>query len=102
MKRGRVNENKYTEEFKEEAIALAERLGNFSAAARQLGIGGSLLHSWKEKSVRSVKGKAEGEAEARGEAALELSRLRKENEELKKINLVLKRAAAFFSQDHLS
>ena len=31
----------------------------------------------------------------------ELKRLRKEVEELKKVNYILKRAAAFFSQDHL-
>lgn len=31
----------------------------------------------------------------------EIKRLRKENEELKKVNYILKKAAAFFSQDHL-
>ena len=31
----------------------------------------------------------------------ELKRLRKENEEQKKVIYILKRAAAFFSQDHL-
>jgi transposase-like protein len=31
----------------------------------------------------------------------EILRLKKENEELKKVNYILKRASAFFAQDHL-
>ena len=34
-------------------------------------------------------------------AAEELARLRRENNELRKVNHILKAAAAFFSQDHL-
>lgn len=88
---------KYSKEFKEEAIALAESMGSISEAARQLGISDSLIHSWKGR----LKGKIKGNGNASSPAEAENQRLRKEIAELKKINLILKTAAAFFSQDHL-
>lgn len=90
----------YTKEFQIEALNLAKELGSYSAAARQLGITDSLLHSWKAKYKFSTNIKSKSAAVAVDEAE-ELKRLKKENEELKKINYILKRAAAFFSQDHL-
>lgn len=90
---------KYTEEYKEEAVRLAESMGSIAGAARQLGIGTSLLHGWKEK-LRKKSLASQGQASFEN-ADLEIRRLKKENEQLKKINLILKTAAAFFSQDHL-
>ena len=90
---------KYTEEYKEEAVRLAESMGSIAGAARQLGIGASLLHGWKEK-LRE-KSSASQSQESFENANLEIRRLKKENEQLKKINVILKTAAAFFSQDHL-
>jgi transposase len=96
---GTKSRSRYTEEFKIDALKLAKTLGNFTEAAKKLGVSDSLLHSWKKtynisidsnKSVEMVFAEAE-----------ELKRLKKENEELKKINYILKKAAAFFSQDHL-
>lgn len=87
----------YTREFKIQALELAEQLGNYSEAARQLGINDPLLHNWKKKfNVSSSKPVNQSVNECE-----EIQRLRKENEELKKTNYILKRAAAFFSQDHL-
>lgn len=37
----------YTEEFKREAVRLAEERGNFCAVARDLGISESMIHRWK-------------------------------------------------------
>lgn len=84
----------YTEEFKKQAVELANSLDNTMSAAKQLGIGDSLIHAWKSKYENS------GPADLTSEI-IELKRLRKENAELKKVNYILKAAAAFFSQDHL-
>ncbi len=91
----------YTKEFKIEALNLVEKLGSYTAAARQLGISDGTLHAWKAKynfPINSVQSKTAEQAVAEAE---EIKRLRKENEDLKKTNYILKKAAAFFSQDHL-
>lgn len=85
----------YTQEFKDQAVELALSMGNISAAAKQLGIRDNLIHNWKEKQSGSG-------VSSRGESLeQELRRLRKENTSLKQTNHILKKAAAFFSQDHL-
>lgn len=92
---------RYTKEFKIEALNLAEQLASYSAAARQLGVSDSTLHEWRKKynfNVSTVSSKTAVQAINEAE---EIKRLRRENEELKKTNYILKRAAAFFSQDHL-
>lgn len=85
---------KYTEEFKKQAVELAKSLGNTTKAAEQLGIRDSIIHDWKRKFGGISPCQLSSEAE-------ELIRLKKENAELKKVNHILKAAAAFFSQDHL-
>jgi transposase len=91
---------KYTTEFQIEALNLAKELGSFSAASKQLGISDGVIHSWKDKYQFTLNTKSKTAADAVNETE-ELKRLRKENEELKKVNYILKKAAAFFSQDHL-
>lgn len=90
----------YTKEFRIEALNLAKELDSYAAAARQLGIEDSLMYSWKRRYNFSIESDSKSAQSAISEAE-ELQRLRKENEELKKVNYILKRAAAFFSQDHL-
>jgi transposase len=90
----------YTKEFQIEALNLAKELGSYAGAARQLGITDSLLHSWKAKYHFHKNVKVKSAVIAVNEAE-EIARLRKENEELKKVNYILKRASAFFEQDHL-
>jgi transposase len=88
---------KYSLEFKEQAVKLANELGSIRAAAKQLGVSDGNIHGWMRKFGKS--GKLLASPNETPEA--EMNRLRKENEELKKVNYILKRAAAFFSQDHL-
>ena len=89
----------YSQEFKKQAVELAISLGNYTAAARQLGIGNSLIHGWKQQFGYANEPKLK--TEVLSETELELQKLRKENAELKKVNHILKAAAAFFSQDQL-
>jgi len=84
----------YTKEFKLEAIKLAEELDSYSEASRQLGLADSTIHTWKKR-LKSEK------AINLSDTELENKKLRKEVAELKKVNSILKSAAAFFSQDHL-
>lgn len=91
---------KYTNEFKIQALNLVKELGSYASAAKQLGVKDSVLHAWKKKYNYSIDLKSKNAATAIAETE-EVRRLRKENEELKKVNYILKKAAAFFSQDHL-
>ena len=95
-----MKNRKHTEEFKREAIKLAEKLGSVTEATRQLGIKDNLIYSWRAKFKTSSKSTPE-KNEILGVESEEIKRLKKENEELKKVNYILKKAAAFFSQDHL-
>lgn len=88
----------YTDEFKKQAVALANELDSVSRAAAQLGISPVNIYDWKKKLDISVVNTNEQVGASDRE---ELMRLRKENSELKKVNHILKSAAAFFSQDHL-
>jgi transposase len=90
----------YTAEFKNQAVELADRLGSTSKAAKQLGISDVNIHVWRKKqSIGS--GTAAHAQQLNSVEQDELKRLRKEVLELKQVNMILKSAAAFFSQDHL-
>lgn len=94
---GRRTNRQYTLDFKQQAVDLASRIG-FTKAADQLGVSVSNLHGWKKQV-----GKSETKESKKSKAGLEEEnrRLQREVEELRKVNHILKRAAAFFSQDHL-
>ena len=89
----------YTDEFRRQAVALADEVGT-SQAARQLGVSDSNVHGWRAKFNGTAKPKYIS-SKLTVEEQEELKRLRKENAELKKINIILKQCAAFFSQDQL-
>jgi transposase-like protein len=91
---------KYTTEFKMQALELVNQLGSYAEASRQLGVKDSVLHTWKSK-FNFVMKKDSAKFVNSNPESLEIKRLKKENEELKKVNYILKRAAAFFSQDQL-
>lgn len=91
---GKRNGPNYTPEFKQQAVSLAERLG-LNRAAKELGVSRGSIKTWKDKQKEQPKmAKAINLEE-------ENRRLQKEVEELKKINYILRRAAAVFSQDQL-
>lgn len=92
---------KYTKEFKIEALNLAKELGSYSEAARQLGIRDSILHGWKDKYGISISDKSSKTVAQSVKESDEVRELKKRIQELEKTNYILKRAAAFFSQDHL-
>lgn len=95
MGTGRV----YTLEFKKQAIELASSLGSVSKAAEQLGIPDVNIHAWRK---RLGKAKTVGlQTPVNSPEQDEIKKLKKEIAELKQVNLILKTATAFFSQDHL-
>lgn len=93
----------YTKEFKRQAVELAESLGSSSKAADQLGIPKQSLFTWQSKLIKSSTKSGTDANGVSNDSAVhdELRRLRREVSELRQVNLLLKSAAAFFSQDHL-
>ena len=89
----------YTMEFKKQAIELAASLGSVSKAAEQLGIPDVNIHAWRKR--HTFDGSTSCKATTLSADQEEIRRLRKEVSDLKQVNLILKSAAAFFSQDHL-
>jgi len=96
-----MEKRKYTREFRQQAIDLAASLGSAGQAAQQLGIPESNIHNWRSRMKLRPSGSGKLGPEAAPAGVEELERLRRENAELKKVNHILKAAAAFFSQDHL-
>lgn len=90
---------KYTKEFQEQSVALAHEIG-YSQTSRQLGVSVSSLHKWSEKQKKSEIENSENKSKNINYEE-EYKKVKKELEEQKKINTILKAAAAFFSQDHL-
>jgi transposase len=82
----------YTEEFRRDAVRLAAKLGNLSAAARDLGVSSKQLREWRE--VYAGQGVV-----APGSIApdLEMKQLRRENATLREERDILKKALAIFS-----
>ena len=90
--------NKYTQEFKEEAVKLITEQGyKISEVARNLGIDSNMLGRWK----RELESGEKGSSGLRGGTVMqaELNRLRKENKRLKMEREILKKAAVFFAKE---
>jgi transposase-like protein len=90
----------HTAEFKQGAVELARQLNSVAEAAKQLGINENSIYAWRLKPEFSGTATTKP-AVVKSAEQQEIERLRKENGELKKVNQILKHAAAFFSQDHL-
>ena len=90
----------YTEEFKAEAVALAEKKEKpVSQIAKNLGINDGILYRWIQQARRAVGSSLKafpGHGRPRDE---ELTRLRKENKALRQANEILKKAAVIFAQE---
>lgn len=85
----------YSEEFKREAVRLANESDNKSRVARDLGIHMSMLRRWKEQLEENTERPFPGKGNARDE---ELARLRRENARLKQERDILKKAVGIFSK----
>jgi transposase len=92
-----ITRRRYTDDFKAQAIALAESIGR-AQAARQLDMSVKTLGNWLEASragrpLRSPRRQPISEVES------ELTRLRAENATLKMEREILKKATAFFARE---
>lgn len=94
-KRGPGRHAHFTDEFKTEAVRLAETSGRpLRVIAEDLGIGLSTLGKWI-----SAAREADLLSGPHEDTAKELARLRKENEILRQERDLLKKAAAFFAKE---
>ena len=82
----------YTEQFRQDAVRLAAKLGNLSAASRDLGVSAKQLREWRE--VYAGQGVV---APGTIPADLEMKQLRRENATLREERENLKKALAIFS-----
>ena len=86
---------KHTNEFKMEAVRMAEREGMSAAqVARDLGISDSVVYEWIKKFGTNSHGTSLTPDEHE-----ELIRLRRENRVLREERNILKKATAFFAKE---
>jgi transposase-like protein len=92
----------FNAEFKAKAMALAQEIG-VMAAAPKLGVCPGVMRKWLDRYAKGqdMKKKDSPERQAVLLAEREVKRLKKENEELKKANWILKEVAKVFSKDPL-
>ena len=92
-----TQQRRFTKEFEEEAVRLAQTSGRTQREiAGDLGVGLSTLVRWIG---RSRDGRAVDPAAAESEVTAELRRLRRENEILRQERDILKKATAFFARE---
>jgi transposase len=88
---------KFSDEFKIEAVKLMTEQGmSTAAAARDLGVSGSILGRWKQQSDQGLL----GDTPARREAD-DMTALRKEIKRLRMERDILKKATAYFARESL-
>ena len=88
---------KFPEELKRNALELLKTSGKTAAAvARDLGIDSGVLSRWRREEAKEGNGKKAftGQGVPRDE---EVTRLKRENNELREANEILKKAVAIFS-----
>lgn len=91
-----ITRRRYTDDFKSQAVDLAESMGR-TPAARQLGISIKTLDNWIGL-ARDGKPWSSPERKPVSELESELARLRAENAELRMEREILKKATAFFAR----
>ncbi len=88
---------KYSDEYKQEAVALTRVPGaTITAVAADLGINSHMLGKWRKAMEQHGEKAFPGQGHARDE---ELMRLKRENARLRKERDFLKEAAAFFAKE---
>jgi transposase len=90
---------RFTQEFKVQAVELSQQLGSIKDAASKLGVSDDSIRLWKRDFEKNSDGtKTISQLASESE---EIKKLKKQIIDLEKTNYILKKAAAFFSQDHL-
>ena len=89
---GKTTRKQYSQEYKREALALADKVGA-PAAARELGIEPSKIYGW-----RSQARLRESRSEAEQRLAAENARLKRQLAERDEELAILKKAAAYFAK----
>ncbi len=88
----------FTQEFRDEAVRLAQTSGRSRReVASDLGIGLSTLRNWIDR--RRDRQMEQSPPDRQEDMAAELKRLRRENEVLRQVREILKRATAFFAKE---
>ena len=94
---------RHTEEFKQEAVALATSMGNVSSAAKELGIGHNTLFRWKRQSASTSHNPeippGKNTRPIAQSTSAEVRRLEKELREMREDYEILKKAVAIFSRN---
>jgi transposase len=95
-----MGRNRYTAEFKREAVRQASQAGASTAkVAKDLGLHANLLHRWVRELVPSKDGRV-GKADAIASAlAQENQRLQRELARVKTERDILKKATAYFAKE---
>lgn len=93
----RIPRRQYTDDFKSQAVKLAESLGR-AKAARQLDISVKSLGNWLD-AARAGRPLGTATRHPVSERESELTRLRAENATLKMEREILKKATAFFAKE---
>jgi transposase len=95
MSRARIPHRRYTDEFKTEAVKLAQEVG-VTEAARRLDMPMTSIQNWMKSEYVDARAKAGGKKLTEEQA--ELSRLRREVASLKMDNEILRKATAYFAK----
>ncbi|MFT5388026.1 MAG: transposase [Lysobacterales bacterium] len=92
---------KYSKEFKVEAIRLLnEGEKPTSEIALQLGVKRTLLYRWRDQlEKQGEKAFTNNRGRPTNDESSEITKLRRENKELKEERDILKKAAAYFARD---
>ncbi len=99
MKKQLKNQQRYTEEFKQEAVKLVLQQGYSQAeAANSLEVSSKNISRWIKECDQGL-WKGNSKTFKLTEEQQELQRLRKENQRLKMEREILKKAAAFFANE---
>ena len=100
MKRG--PQGRYTKEFREEAVKLVtEEKLSLPEAARRVSLPPSTIGNWVKAYKAGRLGEVGKTYRPLTEVEMELSRVKKENSELKIERDILKKAAAYFARESL-
>jgi transposase len=89
----KTKRRQYTDEYKREALGLAERVG-VAKAASQLGIAESQLYNWRAKARSQL---SQGDREQ--QQVVEIARLKRQLSEREEENAILKKAAQYFAKE---